>query len=394
MIGKWFKVKLTLTLLGLVLAFGLLTDQGYAASVTPPPAPEVESPLIQVESLFEFLFSPRRRSADRPRRERNRQRRQRSRSNSVNTAPPSPPPTEKDPDAKQVIVIGDSLAGGLANALMRRFAAVQSVAIQNRAKSSSGIVRNDFYDWNAELAKILETERVDAIVIMIGANDRQTIKDDSGAEAGFRTVQWLKEYERRVQKILDMAYARNIPFFWVGLPIMRSSEYGLEMAFLNELFAQQSSRINAVFIDTWERFADEEGKYNAFGPDENGRNKRLRGDNGIALTKEGNKKLAYFVDLELRPRLTGLVTSFPLDSSNSFASQDLRTRSIGVEISLTEPPINPRDLTLAGASNEVAAGQSAIVTSDAQIESRKGRADDFSWPKAETVSGDAMTPPL
>ncbi|MBZ0216500.1 MAG: DUF459 domain-containing protein, partial [Fimbriimonadaceae bacterium] len=350
MASKWFNLKKILILSGALLILGLWTGVGRSAPLAPPAA-KVETPVIQIESLFEFLFSPRRRSVDRPRRERDRSRRERNRSQQSGTNPSpassaAPPPVaEKDPDAKQVLVIGDSLASGLANALALRFSGTPSVAILNRAKPSSGIVRNDFYDWNAELANFLETEKVDAIVVMIGANDRQQIKDDAGTGYPFRTVQWLNIYERRVQKMLDLAFARSIPLFWVGLPIMRSSEYGLEMAFLNELFAQQSSRINAVFVDTWERFADEEGKYNAFGPDENGRNKRLRGDNGIALTKEGNKKLAYFVELELRPRLTGLVTSYSMDSTTAPDSQDLRTRSIGVEISLTEPPINPRDLT-------------------------------------------------
>ncbi len=384
------------TVTGALLTLLWWSGFGQAAPAVPP-APKVETPLIQVESLFEFLFSPRRRTReprsrnrDQRRRDSNRPRR-RATPASGNSAPP--PSVEKAPDAKQVMVIGDVFASGLAKALAARFSNTPSVVILNRAKPGSGIVRNDFYDWNAELVNFLGSEKIDALVIVIGSNDRQAIKDEEGVSHSFRTQSWLTIYERRVQKMLTLADARSIPIFWVGLPVMRSSEYGLEIAFLNELFAQQSRRVNAVFVDVWERFADGEGKYNASGPDENGRTRQLRMDNGIHLTKEGNKKLAYFVDLELRPRLTGLVTSYPLDSSNPFATQDPRTRSLGVEISLTNPPINPRDLILAGAHNEVVSGQVAATSSDTQQTPQKGRADDFSWPQPDRVESEVTPPP-
>lgn len=379
-----------LTVLSALIILFWSASTGRAAP-TIPLALEIESPVVQVESLFEFLFAPRRQPRQRERR--NRQRRRERAAPNTASAPP-PPQSAKNPDAKQVMVIGDGFASGLARALTRRFANTPSITILNRAKSGSGIVRDDYYDWNAEFANFLQTDNAAAIVVMIGSNDRQRIKDAEGNSIPFRTEPWLNIYERRVQKMLDLAYARNIPLFWVGLPIMRSSEYGLEIAFLNELFAQQGNRINAVFVDTWERFGDEDGKYNASGPDENGRIRRLRLDNGIHMSKEGNKKLAYFVDLELRPRLTGLVTSYPLSSSNSFSARDPRTRSLGVEISLTNPPINPRDLTLAGARNEVVSGQTSVTAEEAQLTPQRGRADDFSWPRQQEIGGDAITPPL
>jgi len=372
-----------------LIAIPMFPRTGHGAPVAMDmPAPE--RPVIQVQSLFEFLFGSRRNRADRPRRERRRAPRPQS------SAPSSsaPPQVEKAPDAKRVVVIGDGFASGLAKALEKRFSDTPGVVIVDRSKSGSGIVRYDYYDWNRELGRILETDNPAALVVMIGSNDRQDIVDDAGNKHEFRTQSWLNLYERRVQDLLDHASARNLPLYWVGLPIMRSRDYGQNIAFLNEIYAQQGNRINAVFVDTWERFADEEGKYNASGPDEIGRIRRLRLDNGIHMTRQGNNKLAYFVDLELRPRLIGLFASLDPGASGENATGDPRKRMLDVEISLTEPPINPGDVNLAGARNEVVSNQDSIISNSAALEPRPGRADDFSWPKPEASPENREIPPL
>ncbi len=61
-------------------------------------------------------------------------------------AEPEVPVVEKAPDARTVLVIGDFMASGLAEGLETVFAENPAIRIADRAKGSSGLVRDDFYD--------------------------------------------------------------------------------------------------------------------------------------------------------------------------------------------------------------------------------------------------------
>jgi hypothetical protein len=61
---------------------------------------------------------------------------------------------------------------------------------------------------------------------------------------------------------------------------------------------------SAKFIDTWNGFTDESGRFSAYGPDMTGQVKRLRADDGVHFTMRGYLKLAHFVEKELRRDLS------------------------------------------------------------------------------------------
>ena len=46
-----------------------------------------------------------------------------------------------------------------------------------RFNEESGLARPEVYDWPATVPKILASNAYDVIVVMLGANDRQTIRD-------------------------------------------------------------------------------------------------------------------------------------------------------------------------------------------------------------------------
>src|SRR5690606_10520623 len=70
-------------------------------------------------------------------------------------AAPARAEPEKLENARVVLVIGDFTAGGLAEGLTEAFAEAPGVKIVQRANGSSGLVRDDYYDWFAELPKML-----------------------------------------------------------------------------------------------------------------------------------------------------------------------------------------------------------------------------------------------
>ena len=70
----------------------------------------------------------------------------------------------KDPKARKILVVGDFLAGGLAWGLDQELADEPRLAVVDKSNDGSGLVRDDFYDWNKSLPAILNSEKPDLVV--------------------------------------------------------------------------------------------------------------------------------------------------------------------------------------------------------------------------------------
>jgi hypothetical protein len=202
-------------------------------------------------------------------------------------------------DRYRVVVLGDSLGDGLWSGLYRAFEDDATLEFMQRAKPSTGFARTDAYDWNAELADLLKKETYQIAVIMFGGNDAQAIRSGKdwlkvGSEG------WDEIYGQRVEAFIKKLRAENVAVYWVGLPIMRSPGQSSDAEAMNELFREKAFINGAKFIDTWNGFSDEAGRYSAYGPDMTGQVKRLRADDGVHFTMRGYLKLAHFVEKELR----------------------------------------------------------------------------------------------
>ena len=202
-------------------------------------------------------------------------------------------------DRYRVVVLGDSLGDGLWSGLYRAFEEDATLEFMQRAKPSTGFARTDAYDWNAELADLLKKETYQIAVIMFGGNDAQAIRSGKdwlkvGSEG------WDEIYGQRVEAFIKKLRAENVAVYWVGLPIMRSPGQSTDAEAMNELFREKAFINGAKFIDTWNGFTDEAGRYSAYGPDMTGQVKRLRADDGVHFTMRGYLKLAHFVEKELR----------------------------------------------------------------------------------------------
>ncbi len=91
-----------------------------------------------------------------------------------------------------------------------------------------------------------------------------------------------------------------MPVFWVGLPAIRGTKSTADTVYLNDLYRARAEKAGAVYIDVWDGFVDEAGKYTNFGPDYEGQMRRLRSGDGVYFTKYGARKLAHYVERELR----------------------------------------------------------------------------------------------
>ncbi len=233
------------------------------------------------------------------------------------TTAPAPPPPAKIENARKVLVIGDFVADGLATGLVEAFAASPGVMIDERSNGSSGLVRTDYFDWQAELPAMIAEVKPAVVIIDIGANDRQQMVTATG-KLNFRTAEWFQEYERRVTALGKIVTDAKIPLLWVGMPAFRPQNMTADALTLNAVYRRAVERIGGEFIDVWEGFVDQDGRFIVTGSDINGQQVRLRGSDGINLTAAGKRKLAFYVEKSAR-RLLGDMTSpdlVRLDASN------------------------------------------------------------------------------
>ena len=91
-----------------------------------------------------------------------------------------------------------------------------------------------------------------------------------------------------------------MPVFWVGLPSIRGTKSTADAVYLNDLFRARAERAGIVYIDVWDGFVDDAGKFSSYGPDYEGQIRRLRSSDGVFFTKYGARKLAHYVEREIR----------------------------------------------------------------------------------------------
>ena len=213
-------------------------------------------------------------------------------------APAAETAVQKREDAKTVLVVGDFFAAGLAEGLATAFAENDAVRIVSRTSGSSGFVRSDYYDWPGEIGAILAEEKPAAVVVMLGANDRQEMSVN-GSREPLRSAAWTTTYEARATALASAFRAANVPFVWVGAPPFRFSAMSADMLAFNDVYRDVAEEAGGSFVDIWAGFSDENGVFSATGPDINGQPAKLRGNDGINLTKPGKRKLAFFVEKPL-----------------------------------------------------------------------------------------------
>jgi hypothetical protein len=251
--------------------------------------------------------APRIRRQAAPQPQRNRAPSRSSSHHSAPAAPPPPPEVDKLDNARTVLVVGDFLAGGLAEGLEDAYAESPGVRVVDRSNGSSGFVRSDYYDWNAEIGQILEEEKPYVVVMMIGSNDRQQIVVD-GNRVDPRSDPWRKEYLKRIGTFAKAVTSRKLPLVWVGLPSFKSPSMTSDVLAFNDLYKQEVEAAGGEFVDIWDGFVDENGNFIFTGPDMNGQPVRLRGSDGINLTQAGKRKVAFYVEKPLNKILGAAVS--------------------------------------------------------------------------------------
>lgn len=225
----------------------------------------------------------------------------------------------------KLAVLGDSLGDGIWAGLYRIFKEDSNIEVVRKSRVSTGFTRVDYFDWNAALGDILKTDTVHIAVIMVGANDLQSIViDKRWYKPG--TDQWRQVYGDRIDRFIKRLKESRVAVYWVGLPIMRGEDHNQGMQVMNEIFREKAFINGVKYIDTWNGFADEFGRYSAYGPDLTGQMRRLRAEDGVHFTMSGYVKLAHFVEREIRRdlRVARAERNIPLAGSEEEQARAVR----------------------------------------------------------------------
>jgi uncharacterized protein len=212
-----------------------------------------------------------------------------------------------DDGVNRILVIGDSMAGGMAAGMTRVAPTDGSVEIVSRFNESSAITRPDIYNWAAAIPKIMEGKNFDAVVVLVGLNDRQDIRA-AARRLTFNTPDWVQAYQTNTDALVDALKAQNVKIYWLGEPPMGDAAYDADMKIVADLQKNRVVPKGALFIDTRPGLSNPDGSYMDFGPDDTGEVKKLRQRDGVTFLKQGNNK---FGQLVLNAINTGVMPEAP-----------------------------------------------------------------------------------
>ncbi len=299
--------------------------------------------------------------------------------------PPPKPQVEKAADATRLAVFGDSLAVDLARALERFYEEDPNLVVIGQGVGSSGFVRDDYFDWQKAIEEQIEADSFDLAVVFIGINDRQELVAGNARYPALSDG-WNAAYQARLNAFLGKLRAARKPVIWIGLPPMSRSEYSTAISQISAIQKMAAFSGGAEFLDIYDRFLGDDGRYSAYGPDVNGVNALMRKDDGIHLSTAGSDKLAFYVSQAVRTfyRAGGISVAVvdPLAGTDAgamlrppFQGQgQIRLLEVaGAVVPLSRVPQRADDLLLA---TERGSSQSSFSL-EQLMQAPKGRVDDF-----------------
>ncbi len=368
-------------------------------------------------------------------------------------APTQTPPKAGSPDAKSVVVLGDSMADWLANGLEQAYADAPEVAVVRNTRPGSSLIFNPgrhdprtSVDWPVAAREMLGNEPASFIVMMTGLGDRDPIRvlpprpkpapkpdtaspgeqqakpaeapdstDQATADQGapdpkavpisyeFKSEKWAELYGKRIDEMIAVLKSKGVPVFWVGLPPVFGPRSMADMQYLNDLFRKHAEKAGITYIDVWDGFIDEQGRFALQGPDYEGQIRRLRTPDGIFFTPAGARKLAHYVEREIQRALTptGPIAvrlpeeplllqqqspaaapgSAPAPAPSAGTPRPLAGPVIPLNASV-EPSKTAALLGSAAPQQSIAdAVANRVLVKGDPVAAPAGRADDFAWPR-------------
>ena len=115
----------------------------------------------------------------------------------------------------------------------------------------------------------------------------------------FRDERWVELYAKKIEELIGVLKSKGVPVLWVGLPAIRGQRGTSDMLFLDALYRDAAGKAGITYVDIWDGFVDEAGRFLQKGPDFEGQIRQLRTADGVFFTKAGARKLAHYVEREV-----------------------------------------------------------------------------------------------
>jgi len=197
----------------------------------------------------------------------------------------------------RVWVLGDSTAQALGQLLENDVKDLPTVQARTIYKNSSGLTRQDFYDWPAALPAYLAEGAPDAVVLSMGDNDAQPLQPEGSTEfVDVGAPAWITEYTRRLTAFVGQLTAAGSRVYLVGQPVMRDGTFDSRIAVVDSAYrAVAAANPDVTYIDSRALLSDDAGGYTDRLPGAGGQAVQVRNSDGIHLSLEGARWLAKVV---------------------------------------------------------------------------------------------------
>jgi hypothetical protein len=208
-----------------------------------------------------------------------------------------------DNDIYQVAVFGDNFAEGLLGGLLQAFGSDIRLNIQHQVTPIANIATYDFEGKTTALEQKIGAQPLNIAIVMIGEDDRLSFRNVDGKRIPVGSDPWIAEYSRRIDRLMRAFKQKNASVYWVGLPNFARGDANELAQRMNDVIRERAYLNGYKYVDSYQGFTDENGGYSAYGPDLEGAIRLLRLRDGVNFTDAGNRKLAHFVEKELRSDL-------------------------------------------------------------------------------------------
>jgi len=207
----------------------------------------------------------------------------------------------------------------------------------------------------------------------------------------FHDDRWTELYNKKIDEMIAVLKTKGVPVIWVGLPAVRGAKATSDTLFLDSLYREGSAKAGITYVDVWDGFVDEAGRFMQQGPDFEGQIRRLRSYDGVYFTKPGARKLAHYVEREITRLLASRSSPIALPSepatpdASAQPGQPTPRPLAGPIVPLVASSVGT-DQLLGGPGSRPAAVDALVartLVKGEPLTPPAGRADDFAWPRRE-----------
>jgi hypothetical protein len=192
----------------------------------------------------------------------------------------------------RVAVIGDSLSLGLGPAI-EHWMNPSVVRVLSLGRPSTGLSREDYFNWQAGMRQIVEEFRPDLVFVLLGSNDGQAQISRDGTAIPVGSVRWLEGYRERAANLLGEATRAGTHVVWIGIPIVEERQRWDFYRRVNDIYRDTASADPlGVYVDAWTPFEGRDGEYTAFVRNDRGDLVEVRAPDGVHFTQTGYSFLA------------------------------------------------------------------------------------------------------